>query len=160
HGRSGRREAPQNGEYPREVLELILAVAKSLAKPYARALFEQVPEAQRSVWLERLEVLAQVFQDAEVARAVVRAPELAVGWVKSALGNRMDDATYTLLAVLIENGRLASLGDIAEQFAALTREAQGTGILDVTSAVALTEKERAEALKLFEGLFKQKLIPQ
>jgi F-type H+-transporting ATPase subunit delta len=83
----------------------------------------------------------------------------AVEWLKAAVGAKLDEASYSLLALLIENNRLSSLGDIRGAFSGLLLEEEGLGELYVTSAVSLTEKERAGALAMFETLFKKKLIP-
>lgn len=138
-----------------------MVVSKSFAKPYARALFELAEDKiQRGLWLHRLQVLDKVFQDQEVLRAVSRMPSgEAVAWLQAALGDGLDGGTYALLAVLIENRRLTSLGDIRLHFGDLMVELHGFGVLQVTSAVALTDEERATALTMFEGLFQQKLIP-
>jgi len=138
-----------------------LAASKSFAKPYARALFELATDkVQRGLWLHRLQVLDKVFQDEDIARAVSRMPSgQAVLWLKSVLKDGVDDEAYALLALLIENKRLSSLVDIRIAFADLMVELHGYGVLQVTTAVALSDAERASTLTLFEGLFGQKLIP-
>ena len=40
----------------------------------------------------------------------------AIEWLKSTVGAKLDEASYPLLAMLIENGRLSSLGDIRDAF--------------------------------------------
>jgi F-type H+-transporting ATPase subunit delta len=138
-----------------------LAVAKSFAKPYARALFELATDKiQRGLWLHRLQVLDKVFQDVAVVRAVNRMPSgEAVAWLQSVLKDGVDGQGYSLIALLLENKRLGSLGDIRVHFADLMVELHGFGVLHVTTAVALSDTERASTLTLFEGLFQQKLIP-
>lgn len=138
-----------------------MANANSLAKPYARALFElAVDKVQRGHWLHRLQVLDKVFQDRAVTRAVSRMPSAeAIAWLQSVLKTGVDPEVYSLLALLLENKRLSLIGDIRLQFADLMVELHGYGVLHVTTAVALTDEERAHALTAFEGLFQQKLIP-
>lgn len=138
-----------------------MAVSKSFAKPYARALFELATDkVARGLWLHRLQVLDKVFQDQALVRLVSRMPAAeGVAWLKSVLGDGMDDQAYALLALLLENKRLGSIGDIRVRFADLMVEFHGFGVLHVTSAVPLNDEERAKALTLFEGLFKLKLIP-
>ena len=138
-----------------------MAISKSFAKPYARALFElSTDKILRGLWLHRLQVLDRVFQEADVARAVTQMTSgEAVSWLKSVLGDGIDDDAYALLALLLENKRLTSLGAIRLRFADLMVEFHGFGVLQVTTAVVLSDEERAQALTVFEGLFKQKLIP-
>jgi len=138
-----------------------LAVSKSFAKPYARALFELASDKiQRGLWLHRLQVLDKVFQDTEIVRSISRMPSVeAIAWLKSVLADGIDEGAYALLALLLENKRLSSLGDIRLHFADLMVELHGFGVLQVYTSVALSDDERARALTVFEGLFRQKLIP-
>lgn len=138
-----------------------MATSKSFAKPYARALFELATDKiQRGLWLHRLQVLDKVFQDPTVSRAVSRLPQSeALSWLQSVLGDGIDAEAYSLLALLLENKRLSSLGDIRLHFADLMVELHGFGVLHVTTAVVLTDEERAKTLAIFEALFHQKLIP-
>lgn len=138
-----------------------MAAAHSLAKPYARALFELAADkVQRGLWLHRLQVLDKVFQDEAIARAVGRMPSgEAITWLKTVLKDGMDDDAYTLLSLLLENRRLALLGDVRIAFADLMVELHGYGVLHVTTSVALGDTERAETLALFEHVFGRKLIP-
>jgi len=138
-----------------------VTTSKSLAKPYARALFELAStKEERGLWLHRLQVLAKVFQDPAAAWALSKQSGTAgVEWLKSVAGDKLDGQAYSLLALLLENHRLSSLGDIRVAFADLMVELHGYGVLNVTSAVALNDEERARALSMFEALFKKKLIP-
>lgn len=138
-----------------------MTTSKSLAKPYARSLFELAStKADRDQWKQRLEALETVFSDRAVVRAVTRqGPAKGIEWLKAAVGGKLDDASYALLALLIENGRLASVGDLRATFADLLIEQEGLGELYVTSAVKLSDAEKANAQKMFEKLFKKKLIP-
>ena len=139
-----------------------MTTSKSFAKPYARSLFELAStKAERDQWKQRLETLDTVFQDPAVRRAVIRQGTAnAAAWLKSVVGDKLDGHSYALLAVLLENGRLSSLGDIRVTFSELLIEQEGFGELTVTSAVALSEAERGRAVEMFEKLFKKKLIPQ
>lgn len=138
-----------------------MTTSKSLAKPYARALFElATTKEERGLWLHRLQVLDKVFEDPAAAWAVSKQSGVAgVAWLQSVAGDKLDDQAYSLLALLLENHRLASLGDIRTVFADLMVELHGFGVLYVTSAVPLGDAERDRALKMFEQLFQKKLIP-
>ena len=138
-----------------------MGVSKSFAKPYAKALFElSTDKVERGVWLNRLQILDKVFQDHSIRRSVGRMPSArAIAWLKVALKDGVDDQTYALLALLLENRRLDSITDIRIHFADLMVELHGFGVLHVTSAVALGDDERTKALTAFEGLFQRKLIP-
>ena len=138
-----------------------MAVSKSFAKPYARALFELASDKiERGLWLHRLQVLDKVFLDPVVHRLAVKMHSAeAIAWLRETLGDALDVPAYALLALLLENRRLALISEIRLHFADLMVEFHGFGVLRVTTAVALTDEERARSLTLFEGLFQQKLIP-
>lgn len=138
-----------------------MGISKSFAKPYAKALFELATDKiERGLWLHRLQVLDKVFQDPVIRRAASRLhPARALTWLRETLGDGIDEGAYSLLSLLLENRRLESITDIRIYFADLMVELHGFGVLQVTTAVALDDAERARALEAFEGLFKQKLIP-
>ena len=138
-----------------------MAVSKSFAKPYAKALFELASDKiERGLWLHRLQVLDKVFQDPVVHRLATHTHSTqALAWLKETLGDGLDGPSYALIALLLENRRLSSISDIRIHFADLMVELHGFGVLRVTTAVTLTDEERARTLTLFEGLFRQKLIP-
>ena len=138
-----------------------MALSKSIAKPYARALFELATDkVERGLWLHRLQVLDKVFKDPLIRRTAMRTHSTrALAWLKETLGDGLDDPSYALLALLLENRRLLSITDIRIRFADLMVEFHHFGVLRVTSAVVLSDDERARSLALFEGLFRQKLIP-
>lgn len=134
---------------------------RSFAKPYARALFElSTDKIQRGLWLHRLQVLDAVFQDVQVRRAVSRmAAPKAIAWLQSILKDGIDAESYALLALLLQYKRLSSITAIRLDFADRMVELHGFGILHVTSAVVLDDAEHQRLLKVFEGLFKRRLIP-
>ena len=138
-----------------------MSVSKSIAKPYARALFElSADKIQRGLWLHRLQVLDMVFHDREILKVVSRmSGPKAVEWLQSILGDGLEPETWALLTLLLKNKRLSSLSDIRFHFADLMVELHGFGVLFVVSAVELNDAEHAQLHQWFEGLYKQKLIP-
>jgi len=138
-----------------------LATSQSIAKPYARALFELCADKiQRGVWLHRLQILDKVFQDQTILRVVESlSPNQAVAWLRDLVGDALDPQAFALLALLIENRRLGSLGDIRTRFAYLMVEFHQFGVLHVTSAIPLGDLEKAHAHQTFEKVFARKLIP-
>lgn len=138
-----------------------MSASKAIAKPYARALFELATDKiQRGQWLHRLQVLGMVFQDREIQKVVGRMPPTrALEWLRSVLGDGIDAESWSLLALLLQYKRLNSIGDIRFQFADLMVELHGFGVLFVTSAVKLDDAEHFRLLQVFEGMYKQKLIP-
>lgn len=66
--------------------------------------------------------------------------------VEKAFGEAVPQDVLSLLALLIEHGKIAELYDIAEGFEALKSSAQNTSVATVTSAVELMDTQ-LEALK-------------
>ena len=138
-----------------------MAISRSFAKPYAKALFElSADNVQRGLWLHRLQVLDMVFQDPQIRRTVSRmSGQKGLEWLQSILKDGIDGGAYSLLALLLQYKRLALINEIRLHFADLMVEYHGFGILYLTSAVELQDDERASVLAMFEKQFGEKLIP-
>lgn len=138
-----------------------MATSQSIAKPYARALFELCADKiQRGVWLHRLQILDKIFQDPTILRAVeAMSPNQAVAWLRDVVGDALDPEAFALMTLLIQNRRLGSLGDIRTRFAYLMVEFHQFGVLHVTSAVPLGDLEKSQTHQAFEKVFGRKLIP-
>ena len=98
-----------------------MAELATIARPYAEALFQSVASdaAQASEWLDELaevagdETLRQFADSPKVSSEQVF--EVIQGVVKTAL----PDAACNFLRLVIENGRLTALPEIANQFRVL-----------------------------------------
>lgn len=132
---------------------------ETVARPYARAIFELASEQKNlALWSDVLRLAALIASDKEV-KAVVSSPSLE-GSQLSELFVQVMSATKdapeisgevkNMLALLAENDRLLALPAIAEGYEALKQEAEGAIEVSVTSAHKLTakqEKEMASSLK-------------
>ncbi len=117
----------------------------TLARPYARAIFD-VARAKDALgdWERALHVAASVADHQDV-RPVVSNPFVADDVLQQLL-TPSDDAPEgfeALLALLVDNGRIALLPDIAAIFSALKDEAEQTLAVTVKSASALDDAYRA-----------------
>lgn len=114
----------------------------AIARPYARALLHSLANDQEGA-LTCLNAAAAAIARPEVA-AVITHPRLSKEVLASAFAGGPGlgcTAVTRLVALLIENGRLAYLPDIAEAFAALKDEHEGRARVDVTTALPLTDAE-------------------
>ena len=117
----------------------------TIARPYARAAFEHAHAAgQLAAWGEMLGKASVVLADAQVAPLVgnphVRRADL-VAFVAEIVGAAGDEKAGNFLRLLADNGRLALLPQIAEQYAALRAEVENTVDVTVTSAMPLTAEQ-------------------
>jgi F-type H+-transporting ATPase subunit delta len=118
------------------------------ARAYARACFEVTQsKVERTKWSEMLDFLAAVSLDADMLRLMsspaVHRDRLAEVVLKVASG-RLTTQGENLVRLLAENGRMHVLPLIAQEFAALCREAYGQMNVRVVSAMALKEQEKIQ----------------
>jgi len=128
-----------------------MAELATVARPYARAAFKYALESNAlKAWGDALDVAAAVVSDPRVADALTApahgrsgAAELVAGIVASS-GTALDAGTRNFLRLLGENHRLPALPQIAQQYAALRAEAENTIDVEVVSAMALTDAQKAQ----------------
>jgi F-type H+-transporting ATPase subunit delta len=128
--------------------------ATTIARPYAEAVFARAQETDRlEAWSETLEFLAAVveepalvgvFNNPKFDRASLAELMLEIG------GDRLDEEGQNLVRLLVQNGRLPVMREIANLFGQLKAESERILNVHVRSAYALKpaqEKQIAEALK-------------
>ena len=118
----------------------------TIARPYARAAFEEARGEQRlAPWAEALQLGAAVVRDERV-QALLGNPrvtpqdlaQLVIDIAAGQLGAHGENFVRTLA----QNRRLAYLPEIAELFEAMKDTAEGVADVTVTSAAELPEAER------------------
>ena len=136
-----------------------MAEFATIARPYAEALFEASSSDLSSAenWVEELASIAsnpelQQFADNPKVPAS-QVFDLMTGVAKS----RLDDAARNFLRVVIENGRLAVLPEIAAQFRALKNARSGSSDAVVYSAFPIDSAALADVAALLEKRFDRKL---
>ena len=131
-----------------------MAELTTLARPYARALFELARESGAfDAWSQTLGFLGAAVEDERVQRMIASpnvsdADLLAV--FEAAAGDRLDDKGRNLLRLMIENNRVTALPDVAALFEVFKAEAEGAVDVEVTSVEPVGDDYRtriAEALK-------------
>src|SRR6267142_1206233 len=110
-----------------------MAEPSTVARPYAEAAFRLADEAGAlAQWSEMLGALAQVAEDPRV-RAAVNDPNLAdaqvAGLFIAILAGKLNGEAENFVRVLAENGRLAHLPEVRQQFEALKNEREGVELL-------------------------------
>ena len=121
----------------------------TLARPYARAAFDLAQAANAlGEWARHLDVAAALAGDARVS-AVLLDPRRSQAELLALLlpKDARDDGPFAdFLKALGANGRLLVLPEIATQFEALKRDAEGTLKVRVRSAVPM-DNAQVETLK-------------
>jgi F-type H+-transporting ATPase subunit delta len=141
-----------------------MAELSTLARPYSEALFAVAKGHSNglSVWAEQAQSLAHVAANGDVRSAMadprltdVQRAEIFLSLVKPAV----DKQFQNFVELLIANGRLLLLPQIAEQFLALKDEAEGVAQANITSAFPMAEDQVSQLIALLEPKFGLKLKP-
>lgn len=114
----------------------------AVARPYARALMTAA-EGKSAEVSASLQALTEALAGPGIA-ALLANPQISHDALASALAPEgLCPAVARLVAVLIQNDRLAALPAVALAFAALKDEAENRARATITSALTLTEPEVA-----------------
>ena len=136
-----------------------MAELATIARPYAEALYKAAA-GQGAGLIEPLSALAAVAGN-EQLRQFAGSPSAldsqVLGMLTSKEGPALDSKLGNLLGVVIANGRLAALPQIALQFKALVNAQSGTSDATVYSAFAIDDGALAEVVMALEKRFGRKL---
>src|SRR5512139_4236745 len=117
----------------------------TLARPYAEAVFRMAQgEKDLAGWSTRLQSLALIVADAQVARLIVDpavSSERVAGLVIEVAGTDLGERGGNFVKVLAENDRLSLLPEIVTQFETLKANAEATLEAIITSAQQLTQPQ-------------------
>ncbi|MCP3671991.1 MAG: F0F1 ATP synthase subunit delta [Gammaproteobacteria bacterium] len=133
--------------------------ATTIARPYAEALFSRAEETNAlDLWSESLELLATVAEDPTMATTIAdpkfdRADLIKL--LQDVCGDKLSSEGQNLVNLLVANGRLTVLPEIAILYEKLKAESQQALKAHVRSAYEFTadqEQQIAEGLKRKLGL--------
>ncbi len=127
-----------------------MAENSTLARPYAQAIFSLAKESNDFAgWGNALSALAEVVSTTPV-QAILGNPKVGaselVDILKTAVGDAANDKFGNLLNLLVENGRLKVVPEIAGLYANYRADAERMVDATVTSAFEVTA-EQQEAIK-------------
>lgn len=131
-----------------------MAHASTIARPYAKAVFDVAREARDFAgWQAQLELLARIAADDRV-RVVLGDPKVeakaVAALVLGVAGDQLSPVARNLVAMMAERKRLAVLPEVLVQFIALRRDAEKTvevELVTATPADAATQARFAAALE-------------
>lgn len=137
----------------------------TLARPYAEAVFrlarnESSAQSENGLaaWSSRLETLAAIVADEQMARLIADpavAADRVAGLIIDVAGAGLGERGANFVRLVSENKRLTLLPAIAGQFETLKAEAEGTLEATITSAQALTQAQIDELVASLKAKFKR-----
>ena len=136
-----------------------MAEIATIARPYAEALFkaagtDPVALSQQVQALAAVAAQPQLLQFAEDPKVE---PAQVAQLVTSVLGTPLSPAASNLLDLVIQNGRLAALPEIAAQYHALVNASSGVSDATIYSAFVIELPQLNEVVAALERRFKRKL---
>jgi F-type H+-transporting ATPase subunit delta len=139
-----------------------MAELATIARPYAEALFKAAGAGDMEALTLQMHALAQVAGDAQL-RQFADNPKSSADQVfevmTSAVKSPLSAAAKNLLRAVIDNGRLAALASIAEQFQSLVHARAGIAEAVIYSAFAIEPAQLADVVATLEKRFSRKLNP-
>ncbi len=139
-----------------------MAELATIARPYADALFKATPEAEQAAWVDQVRALAVVASDAQL-REFADNPrvtqEQVFGVVTGAAKVVLAPVVANFLRTVLENGRLAALPLMAEQYQALVQARQGVAEAHIFSAFPISDAQVSDIVVPLEKRFGRKLAP-
>lgn len=145
-----------------------MAELSTIARPYAEALFAAAASDHSAAgaldqWLPLVAELAAIARHAEVAQ-VVYDPKLGAAQVydlvRGMIKSPLPPAAQNFLRLVIDNGRLAALPEVARQFRAMKNAAEGRADCLIESALPLSDEQVKDLLWSLSRKFGLKLIPE
>lgn len=138
-----------------------MADGATIARPYARAAFDHAHAAkQLAPWGELLAKASIAVSDERV-RPLIGNPHVKradlVGCLLDVVGAADDPQARNFVQLLADNGRLAALPQIAEQYAAMRAEVENTVEVTVTSAMPLTPEQSEKLTQALTARLKRKV---
>ena len=140
-----------------------MAELATIARPYAEALFKAGGGGDMFPWTAQLGGLAQLTSDPDL-RQFADSPKVAplqvfdlIAGVALQKGLGLDQRVANLLKMVVENGRLNALPEIAVQFAALVNARSGSSDATVYSAYPIDDAALADVVVSLEKRFGRKL---
>ena len=139
-----------------------MAELATVARPYAEALFRVAQTGDMAAWSEIVSELAHIGANQDV-QDFARNPNVKPAQVADAFASLIKSPLTTeaknLIAVLIENRRVALLPEIGAQFLVLKNAQEGAANAHITSAFELSGAQVAELIAALEKKFGRKLNP-
>lgn len=141
-----------------------MAEISTVARPYAEALFEAARKdaAGSEGWSELLSQWARIEAQPDVRDALADprlSDEQVIALFTQLTQAELSPSARNFITLLVENGRLQLLPEIAQQFFILKNRSEGAAEADITSAFPLDDAQLADLVAALEKRFGLKLKP-
>lgn len=144
-----------------------MAELSTIARPYAEALFAAASSDKAAgaleQWLPLVNEMASVARHPDVAQ-VVNDPKLGgaqvFDLVRGLIKAPLPAAAENFLRLVVDNGRLTALPEVARQFRTMKNAAEGQADCLIESALPLSDEQVRELLWSLARKFGLKLIPE
>jgi F-type H+-transporting ATPase subunit delta len=131
-----------------------MADKSTIARPYAKAAFEEARDAGRlAPWAEALRTAAAVTSDCRVAALLGNprvTPQELAELISEIAGSQLDEHGRNFVRTLADNRRLPLLPEISARFDELKSAAEGVVDVTVTSAAPLDDSQRGKLAAALE----------
>ena len=139
-----------------------MAELATIARPYAEALFRVASAGNLSAWADLVSEMAQVAAHPDV-KMLADNPRVSdqqmADIFMAALKSAVSPEAKNFIGMLIQNGRLALLPEIAVQFHALKNAREGAADAEIISAFKMSEAQLKDLASALEKKFGRKLNP-
>jgi len=137
-----------------------MAELATIARPYAEALFQVAVKGDLKQSAEQLDAIAGIAADAQMRQFADNPKTLTqqvFDMITGIIKIPLSDSMRNLLLTVIENGRLAALPEVAQQFHALVNARSGVSEAKVFSAFQIDAAQLATVVESLEKRFGRKL---
>jgi F-type H+-transporting ATPase subunit delta len=138
-----------------------MAEARTIARPYAEAVFK-LAKAKDALpaWSGMLQLAAAIAADERI-RALIGNPEVPAKRLGELLldlcGDKLTDEGRNFIVLLAENGRIEILPEVSELFEQLKIRQEGVLDAKITSAFAMSDTQLRDLVADLEVKFKRKI---
>lgn len=142
-----------------------MAELSTIARPYAEALFQSVREDAQGLeyWSGVMGTLAQLT-GMDAVRDALADPRLddaqRIDLLQGLVPQALPPQAQNLVALVVQNGRVDVLPQIAEQFELLRNRHEGTALARIASAFPMDDAQVAALVAGLEKKFGLRLKPQ
>jgi F-type H+-transporting ATPase subunit delta len=139
-----------------------MAELATVARPYAEALFKAAGVADQAALAAQVQALADVAADPQL-RQFADSPKVSAAQVQelitAVVKTPVSAPAQNLLRLVIDNGRLAALPEIATQFHSLVNASSGISDAIIHSAYPIEPTQLDGVVAALEKRFARKLNP-
>ena len=140
-----------------------MAEFATIARPYAQALYRIAQTKNIDAWADFIAELASISLNKDI-QALVLHPKCdkqkIMDLLLTLISGPVDAEAKRFITLLLENGRLSLMSEIAQQFTALQDSAQNIGEAEISTPFPLEQEQLATLLSALEKKFGKTLRPK